>query len=137
KRFMLSPGEVVLAMTRPVLNDQLKIAIVSERDCPALLNQRVTRIRSKGNYYNNTQIAILMKSKRVVRAINTAILGTDPPNISGKEIERLPLPKLAEEVIDNVFDRITEIEKTIKNAKDKKSQVLQISRHIINDLIGG
>lgn len=137
KRFMLSQGEVVLAMTRPVLNDQLKIAIVSERDCPALLNQRVTRIRSKGNYYSNTQIAILMKSKRVVRAINTAILGTDPPNISGKEIERLPLPKLAEEEIDNVFDRITEIEKTIKSAKDKKSQVLQISRHIINDLIGG
>lgn len=136
QKFLLKPGEVVLAMTRPVLNDKLKIAAMSEDDCPAILNQRVTRVRSKENYYTNEQITILMKSKRVVRAINTAILGTDPPNISGKEIERLPLPKLTMEEINEVFIRIAEVEKTIKNAQNEQSQVLKISRQVINDLIG-
>lgn len=137
KRFLLSPGEIVMAMTRPILNGKLKIASIDKKDTPALLNQRVTRIRSKGNYYTNEQLSILMKSRRITRGINTAILGTDPPNISGKEIERLPLPKLGVNEIASVFKRIIEIEKLRNCAKEEQLRVKSIMNKITSNLIRG
>jgi type I restriction enzyme S subunit len=44
-KFLLQDGDIVLAMDRPWIEAGLKISMVREKDLPALLVQRVTRLR--------------------------------------------------------------------------------------------
>jgi type I restriction enzyme, S subunit len=48
-KYALETGDIVLAMDRPWISSGLKIAIVGRHDLPALLVQRVCRIRCKGS----------------------------------------------------------------------------------------
>ncbi|MDB2276829.1 hypothetical protein PM022_20375, partial [Halorubrum ezzemoulense] len=44
--YLLEPGDIVLAMDRPWINGGIRIAQLAESDGPALLVQRVLRIRT-------------------------------------------------------------------------------------------
>src|SRR5258705_13162066 len=45
QQYLLSAGDVVLAMDRPWIEAGLKYAAIAEEDCPSLLVQRVARFR--------------------------------------------------------------------------------------------
>ncbi|WP_337909529.1 restriction endonuclease subunit S [Vibrio cholerae] len=134
-QFSLKKGEIVMAMTRPILSERLKLAVVTECDVPSLLNQRVCRIRSKGNSYANEQLSILLRSKHVVRNISVCILGTDPPNISGREIENIRIPVIGDKERDDVFKDIESLSKSISILKDKVAALVEIRKSIINSMV--
>ncbi len=134
-QFSLKKGEVVMAMTRPILSEKLKLAVVTECDVPSLLNQRVCRIRAKGNSYANKQLSILLRSKHVVRNISVCILGTDPPNISGREIENIRVPVIGDKERDDVFNDIESLSKSISILKDKVAALVKIRKSIINSMV--
>ena len=134
-QFSLKKGEIVMAMTRPILSEKLKLAVVTECDVPSLLNQRVCRIRAKGNSYANEQLSILLRSKHVVRNISVCILGTDPPNISGREIENIKVPVIGDKERDDVFNDIESLSKSISILKDKVAALVKIRKSIINSMV--
>lgn len=134
-QFSLKKGEIVMAMTRPILSERLKLAVVTEYDVPSLLNQRVCRIRAKGNSYANEQLSILLRSKHVVRNISVCILGTDPPNISGREIENIRIPVIGDKEREDVFNDIGSLSKSIRTLKDKVAALVEIRKSIINSMV--
>ena len=107
-QFVLRPGDVVIAMDRPWINEGFKIARISACDCPALLVQRVTRMRGKNGamteflYYSLLQPAFA----RHCRPTETTI-----PHISPLEIRSytIPLPPLPHQ--HEFARRITAVEK--------------------------
>jgi type I restriction enzyme S subunit len=91
REYALKTGDIVVALTRPVIRKELKIAQVSNCDLPSLLNQRVARVNLK----QSTDISFLlnaMQSRLYVSQVEEAILGTDPPNISTNQMEEIVLP---------------------------------------------
>ncbi|MDG1276003.1 MAG: restriction endonuclease subunit S [Algoriphagus sp.] len=85
-KFLVKKGDFVLALTRPILNGQLKIAEVDETFHNALLNQRVGKIVSD----NNTSfVYYLLQTAEMVNSINNNIAGNEPPNLSFQQIENI------------------------------------------------
>ncbi len=134
--FLLNDGDLVMAMTRPLLGNKLKIAKVRECDSGSLLNQRVGRIIPKGS--NIMYLNHLINSELVVGSMQKALLGTDPPNISSKMFESIliPLPPLNEqEDIHQKLDSFTEKEEieqskllSLKNLQSGLTQELLTGR---------
>ncbi|MES2356059.1 MAG: restriction endonuclease subunit S [Pseudomonadota bacterium] len=91
--FNLCPGDVVIAMDRPWISEGFKIAAVRSEDCPALLVQRVARVRGKNNVPNEFLFHLLNQPSftRHCRPTETTV-----PHISPKDIRSFlfPLPPL-------------------------------------------
>jgi len=93
--YVLEHGDVVIALTRPVIRHELKVAQLTRVDVPCLLNQRVARVVP----CDGTNLEFLLsviKSRFCVAQIEDVILGTDPPNISTGELEGLAMPLIDE-----------------------------------------
>lgn len=92
--FALQGGDIVLAMDRPWISEGFKIARISPSDCPALLVQRVARVRARANAVNDFLYGLLMQPEFAQHCRPTE---TTIPHISPKEIRsfELRLPPLA------------------------------------------
>ena len=91
---LLRPGDVLLAMDRPWISEGLKVARVSAADCPALLVQRVARLRGK-NGLSSDFIYHLLNQPAFTRHCRPT--ETTVPHISPIEIRSFAfhLPPLA------------------------------------------
>lgn len=82
--YRLEVGVFVMALTRPILNHELKISKVMEDD--VLLNQRVARL----DFETNTEFGYqLLRKRSTVDSIENDLAGTDPPNLSTKNLEKV------------------------------------------------
>lgn len=124
KNFLLYSGDVVMALTRPILNGKLKVARLGTKDTPALLNQRVGKVLPIGN--NSLEyLYYLISYKSTVASIQNVIAGTDPPNISLKDIENIvvTIPK------DTTEQRkIADILLTWDKAIELKQQLIDLKK---------
>ncbi len=96
--YWLRAGDVILAMDRPWIEAGLKYATVLESDLPALLVQRVARLR--GTERLDTRFLRYVIAGRDFTDYVTGIqTGTAVPHISGGQIRgyRFPLPPLGEQ----------------------------------------
>ncbi|EMZ5843801.1 restriction endonuclease subunit S [Yersinia enterocolitica] len=83
-KFIIRKDDYVIALTRPILNGKLKIAIAGKEYDGSLLNQRVGKIVTKNN---PKFVYSLLQMESTVSQINNCIAGTDPPNLSTQDIK--------------------------------------------------
>jgi hypothetical protein len=105
EHLMVSEGDIILAMDRPVVTAGLKIARVEPKDAPALLVQRVARIRPNPNVQADYLYAVL-QSRRFIRQLLGSQVGTQIPHITLRGIRefRFPIPAVAEQsaIVDTI-----------------------------------
>jgi len=118
-QYVLGEDDIVLALTRPIINNKLKIARLTRSDAPALLNQRVAKLESKKG------IDILfayqfMQLPYFIHSMNGSMAGTDPPNIGFNGLNNIliPLPPLPEQ------KKIAKVLSTCDEAIEKLNQEL-------------
>lgn len=101
-RYRLAEGDVLLAMDRPIVGDGLKLAWVSRDDLPALLVQRVCRLRGKMGVARTGFLRYVLASSQFAAHIHRITTGANIPHISGKDIAayEFSLPSLDEQ--DNI-----------------------------------
>lgn len=92
----LRTGDIVLAMDRPIISSGIKLAMVAPSDLPALLVQRVTRLRSRidlGFLYT------ILSTRAFSSYLLDEARGGGVPHVSEGQIARyaVPLPPLAEQ----------------------------------------
>ena len=134
--FVLRTGDIIVALTRPILNHKLKIAMVDTPDSGALLNQRVGRILSKTDvgvrflYY-------LLKSEYSVGFIEKVIFGSDPPNISGQQIESInfAIPSIQEQ--QKIASILSSMDSHIEEKQRKLQQTQSLKKSLMQDLLTG
>ncbi len=127
--FVLKSGDVVVALTRPILDGELKIAILKDSDAPSLLNQRVAKVETKGEncrkffYY-------AMQLPSFINKMEADMLGTDPPNASFdnmyKQIVLCP-PLVEQERIAEVlgvWDRAIELQGALIDRLTERKRAL-------------
>lgn len=127
--YILKKGDIVMALTRPILDNQLKVAYIDDEEY--LLNQRVgklilTKYIDKGFIFNK------IISSEVVYKINSLLIGTDPPNLSSSVFNNInillpPLPE--QEKIAGILscwdDGIEKLSALIEKKKIQKKAIMQ------------
>jgi type I restriction enzyme S subunit len=97
-QYFLSPGDVVLAMDRPWIEAGLKYACLTQDDTPALLVQRVARLRGRANLHT-AFLRYVIGSPAFTQHVQSVQTGTAVPHISGSQIRQFKfrLPPLSEQ----------------------------------------
>ena len=95
---VLKAGDLVLALNRPVTNDQLKIAKLTELDSPSILYQRVGKLEFKDKEFDSNFIFQIFQKDVKSYVLNSSI-GSDQPFISTTDLykHKLPLPHKEEQ----------------------------------------
>ncbi|MFF5109853.1 restriction endonuclease subunit S [Streptosporangium sp. NPDC000509] len=98
--FLLREGDVVLAMDRPWIPAGLKWAQIKEGDVPALLVQRVARMRAHSAQVDERFLGRLIDSPNFTEYVLSVQTGNTVPHLSGAQIGNYEfrLPSRAEQV---------------------------------------
>ncbi len=102
--FILSEGDIVIAMDRSFIGSGFKVAMLTKSDLPALLVQRVGRLIVNKKSVRKIVWAF-MHSRLFHAQLQSHQQGTDLPHISKSQIEEAVLPKksLEQYVLQNGF----------------------------------
>lgn len=98
-RFVLEAGDIVMGLDRPWISSGVRVAVVSSDDLPALLLQRVARIRPKEGLYPE-YLRLVLECQRFAAYCEPGMTGVSVPHISTTQIEdfRLDLPSFDEQL---------------------------------------
>lgn len=120
ERYRLEQGDVVIAMDRPWIEAGLKYARIGEGDLPALLVQRVSRLRGKGEL-DQAFLYFLIGSREFTDHVLAVQTGTAVPHISSGQILdfRFRLPSFGEQravagVLSALEDKIEQNRQTAR-----------------------
>ena len=83
--YLLMPGDLLMAMTRPIVSGGIKITRLRNEDCPCLLNQRVARFNTSLSI-NKEYLFQVLFNPYFINAIGLGALGSQQPNISATQI---------------------------------------------------
>ena len=91
--YTLQVGDLVVGMDRPVIADGMRVARIESDDVPALLVQRVARVRANERT-SNDYLRFLLMSRAFVSHYSPITTGVSVPHISAEQIMsfRFPLP---------------------------------------------
>jgi type I restriction enzyme S subunit len=97
-RFELREGDLVVGMDRPIVSEGVRVARVCAQDLPALLLQRVTRLRG-GGLLELDYLERLLSSDAFAAHFAPETTGVSVPHISPEQIRAfvIPLPPLSEQ----------------------------------------
>ncbi|WP_294542025.1 restriction endonuclease subunit S [uncultured Rhodoblastus sp.] len=106
--FELHEDDIVLAMDRPWISEGLKVARVKESDLPALLVQRVARLRPNDRRASAFLLELLKSTEFVGHC---KITETTVPHISPVEIREFEIPLLNDSDLERIGGRFAEVDK--------------------------
>lgn len=91
EKYSLREGDILLALTRPIINslDAVKAVVVKKADLPALLNQRVARIRVDSDEVTEDYITSFIYTQHFKRQIEKYASTSLQPNVSNKEVSKI------------------------------------------------
>ncbi len=126
KNFILNENDIVIAMTRPLLGDKLKISKISKFDSNSLLNQRVGKFIFSENV-NKDFMYFLLQHSDFIMNLMLRIIGTDPPNVGSEDVESiiLPIPKEKKEQ-----EKIAKILSTLNKAIESTNRLIEKEKNI-------
>ena len=131
KKFLLKEGDYVIALTRPILNGELKVARIDAFFHNSLLNQRVGKLESSNHL---PFIYSLLQKNKLIKKIESNIAGTDPPNLSPKEINTLKvnIPAFPEQ--QKIANFLSAVDKKIEQLRQKVSLLEDYKKGMMQQL---
>ena len=131
KKYVLFEGDYVVALTRPILQNKLKIARIDEESNGSLLNQRVGKIKSD----NVLGFVYFLLQKAVIIAnIENRIAGSDPPNLAPAEINSIKtrIPSLPEQ--QKIATFLSAVDTKIQQLQRKKELLEQYKKGVMQKI---
>jgi type I restriction enzyme S subunit len=97
-QYVLSPGDLVVGLDRPMIKDGLRVARIAREDCPCMLLQRVAAIKGTKNL-STDYLFFLLSSPCFLAHFEPETTGVSVPHISTGQIDSfvVPIPPLQEQ----------------------------------------
>jgi type I restriction enzyme S subunit len=134
--YVLKPGDLVIALTRPIVSGGIKITRLDMSDCPSLLNQRVARFITSSKI-NIEYLFQIIFNTYFINSIVIGALGSQQPNISTSQIEniQIPIPDIKEQ--NKIAVILQNIDKKLKVIENKKQILNSLFQSMLNKLMLG
>ena len=140
ERFKVNKGDLVFALTRPIISTGIKAAIVDEYE-EILLNQRNAVLKPSKNL-NVSWMYYMIFNETFKEHFESLIDGTgQQPNISSTDISNIhiPLPNVSEQIkiISWLDSQGSRIEKTMSNCSKEIVLLKEYKQSLITNVVTG
>ena len=133
KKYSAYAGEIALALTRPYINDGLKVCLIPKSYNGALINQRNAVLRANPHYLLEEFLYYTMLSKEVYDYIEVKSRSLNQPNLSTKDVENMNVHVPSLEIQQKIVATINEEIAIINHNK----RLIEIFEQKIKDIISG
>jgi type I restriction enzyme S subunit len=138
--YQLREGDLVFGMDRPIISGGVRVAKISTADLPALLLQRVARIRPHAEL--DADFALLVLSgKSFVDYLTPIFTGISVPHVSPDQISsfRIALPNRIEqpEIVKWLKTGTTTLDTSIESAQREIDLLYEYRTRLIADVVTG
>ena len=141
KKFTISKGSIVIALTRSVISAGLKVSIVSDEYHNALLNQRVAAIKSDSNIVSNEFLFAYLCTGNVIDYVQSKVNTLMQPNLSINDLKNMPVPvpSLAEQnqLIFKIKELSTETQRLESIYRQKLAALTELKQSILQKAFTG
>ena len=138
--YRMETGDIVLGMDRPFIEGGVRVASVSENDLPALLLQRVARIRPRQEL-GSAFTLLLLTGKSFVDYVKPLFTGISVPHVSPEQVKsyRIALPNILEQslMVDHLDRATSEIDTAISRANRQIELLQEYRTRLIADVVTG
>lgn len=131
-RYELAEGDVVLAMDRPWIERGLKRARLRAHDLPALLVQRVARLRGTA-LASTSFIHHTLATEQFSRFLQSQVTGATVPHISQSQIASYPMQLPQREVQAQICAVLDSMDDLIENNRRRVEVLEEMARAIYHE----
>ena len=138
KDLVLNPGDIVMALNRPITNNKLKVSLV-DMNGPYILYQRVGCLRLKVES-NAKYFLYYMLSNEFKRNVELGLQGSDQPYINLPPLKNITCPVCSiseQQEIVRVLDKLIENEEQAKELVDIIEKIDLLKRSILSRAFRG
>jgi type I restriction enzyme S subunit len=90
-QYVLSPGDLVVGLDRPMIKEGLRVARIAQEDCPCILLQRVAAVKGTENL-STDYLFFLLSSPYFLAHFEPETTGVSVPHISTGQIDSFVVP---------------------------------------------
>ena len=139
-QYRLQVGDIVLGMDRPIIGGGTRVAVVAQADVPALLLQRVARIRPGRELLRDFTIRLL-GGNSFSDYLTPVFTGISVPHLSPDQIRgfRLALPSVAEQgaIVESLASRLGPNQSAVEGALEEIARLHEYRTRLIADVVAG
>ena len=133
KGLVLNEGDLVLALNRPVTNDQLKIAKLTKQDSPSILYQRVGKLEFIKKEFD-TNFIFQIFQKDVKNYVLNSSIGSDQPFISTTDLYKYKLCLPSKEEQTKIASFLSVVDEKITQLTQKHELLSQYKQGMMQKL---
>ncbi|HHP8186225.1 TPA: restriction endonuclease subunit S [Acinetobacter baumannii] len=130
---VLKEDDIVLALNRPVTNDQLKIAKLTKDDGPSILYQRVGKLEFKKNEIDHNFIFQIFQKEVKSYVLNSSI-GSDQPFISTTDLYKHKITLPAQKEQTKIASFLSAVDEKISQLTQKHELLSQYKQGMMQKL---
>jgi type I restriction enzyme S subunit len=140
RKYELVLGDIVLGMDRPIIQGGIRVAAIGASDVPALLLQRVARIRPHHEILPEFTV-LLLSGKSFKDYLSPIFTGVSVPHLSPEQIKsfQLALPPLEEQrqIVHYLLQEASAISAAIERTNREISLLREYRTRLIADVVTG
>jgi len=138
--FSLKQGDIVLGMDRPVIASGIRASIVHEEDTPALLLQRVARLRPTKRL-DARLLLFLLRGRMFGDYMAPIFTGVSVPHLSPGQIRKfkvaLPPPDEQRTIIRSIANQTAPLESSIAHLEREIELLREYRTRLVADVVTG
>ena len=134
QRFLLSPGNIVISLDRPLISTGLKYAVLSENDTPCLLLQRVAKFAPILDFVDTKFLCLWLESIYFMGSIDPG-RSNGVPHISTKQLESTFFPLFSRSEQCRIVAKVNELMALCDQLKSRFNDAQTIQLHLADALV--
>ena len=134
EKFLLEENDIVIGMDGSLVGRNS--AIITKKDLPLLLVQRVARLKTKDGL-NPKYLFYHIDNGRFIKYVDTVKTNTGIPHISGKNIQnyKITFPPIGEQ--NRIASILSKVDEHIQDNKKELKHLNELKKGLMQDLLTG
>ena len=135
-QYLMKPNDLVMAITRPVVAQGIKVSMLSEKDAPCFLNQRVCQFIG-GDSIKLTYLFYVIHNKYFIDSIINGASGSQQPNISTTKVESISIGLPTSNEQNDITSILAACDSKISALEHEARLLDELFRSMLEELLSG